>query len=464
MTAFRLVEDAPHPIVNWGPPVAGVIAAGCVAWRACPVPPWHSLSWPELFGTAANYILLVLLVCAGVVRAGYWLLRTPGSRHISWFAPAAASSFAPLAVFLAERSPWAALISALLASSLIVLIRQANVWDTDPLNTEPATELRLMRRLPSSLCASTSIQAGALAAALDYTAVSVTLVGISSAILTWCFTAISEQTGRPSRLRIMALVALAVAFTVGGLARYLKVELGQGSGTGPYGKDVEGRESGQGDRSGEGWAPAAVGETYAGVILWPEIQPKTTLIAPLPAMGHGLSQMSRVRPLSIPFVGAYWFFKFPDRYPPKSSILWRGTPSKVKFTTTDHTRLRMEAHQNFGTLIDIGICSKIQIVINNADRRPGTVSLELILIDTTSPDKLSQSLGKVMVTSTPSWRPADDRPPVTEILTFSIPLAPAIRYFDEATVLFQLHSPRTDSSAKIAIERFLLVPKGAALQ
>ena len=120
----------------------------------------------------------------------------------------------------------------------------------------------------------------------------------------------------------------------------------------------------------------------------------------------------------------------------------------------------MQAHQNFGALIDLNCCSKVQIALSNADRHPGTVSVELVVVNTSLAGRPSQSLGQAMVTSTLRWKPYDDRPPVEEILTFGIPAAPAIRQFDEARVLFQLHAPRADTSAKISIQRFLLVPRG----
>ena len=59
------------------------------------------------------------------------------------------------------------------------------------------------------------------------------------------------------------------------------------------------------------------GGTYNGVILWPEIREQTTLIAPVPALARGRLAASR-RPMVVPFYGAYWIFKPPDRRPPSA--------------------------------------------------------------------------------------------------------------------------------------------------
>jgi hypothetical protein len=121
----------------------------------------------------------------------------------------------------------------------------------------------------------------------------------------------------------------------------------------------------------------------------------------------------------------------------------------------------MEAHQNLGTLLDLGCCSTIQVAIRNADRYPETVSLELILTDASLPGKPSQSLGSIMVKSTQPWQVYGDRPPVAEILVFKVPANAAIRRFDDVTIVFRLDSARAELGAKIAIERLVLVPWGS---
>jgi hypothetical protein len=86
--------------------------------------------------------------------------------------------------------------------------------------------------------------------------------------------------------------------------------------------------------------------------------------------------------------------------------------------------------------------------------------MELVLIDTTVRGKPSQSLGKVMVKSSRPWNIYDERPPASETLNFAIPVRASIRRFDEVVVVFRLDSARADAGPKVAIDRFVLVPRG----
>jgi hypothetical protein len=85
--------------------------------------------------------------------------------------------------------------------------------------------------------------------------------------------------------------------------------------------------------------------------------------------------------------------------------------------------------------------------------------VELILTNTILPGQPGQSLGILPVNSTLHWFPGDDRPPVTEVLSFRLPAQPAIQSFDEATIRFEMQSPRERWSAKIAVQKFRLIPR-----
>jgi hypothetical protein len=56
----------------------------------------------------------------------------------------------------------------------------------------------------------------------------------------------------------------------------------------------------------------------------------------------------RADPVSIPFYGAYWFFKASDKTLPADAVESRGDPASTSFKTTDFTPISMEARQNFG--------------------------------------------------------------------------------------------------------------------
>lgn len=206
--------------------------------------------------------------------------------------------------------------------------------------------------------------------------------------------------------------------------------------------------------------PAAEGDP--GVVLWPDKQTHTRLVAPTPVIENALlSGHGSTKPLEIPFGGVYWLFRAPDIHPPRTSRQAHGSPEKLDIRSTDRRALSMEAHENLGSMIDLNCCRKIQIAIRNADRYPETVTMELVLINSAAPGKPSQSLGRTMVTSTRPWR-LYDKPssPASETLNFIIPPHASIRRFDEVMVVFRLDAARADAGPKIAIDRFVLIPRG----
>jgi hypothetical protein len=128
----------------------------------------------------------------------------------------------------------------------------------------------------------------------------------------------------------------------------------------------------------------------------------------------------------------------------------------MTFFAPDSRPLIMEAHQNLGKLINLMCCREIRIEIRNADRYPGTVSVELVLMNTREGQEGSVSLGSAPVTSAPG----DPGAPMKETLTFPIPARAKVHQFDELMIRFPRRRTRIFRSAKIAIERFVLVPRG----
>ena len=203
------------------------------------------------------------------------------------------------------------------------------------------------------------------------------------------------------------------------------------------------------------------GDSEPGVIVRPEITDHVGIVPPLPTrrVFDAKPNTRTTDPVSIPFYGAYWVFKASDKTLPPGAVEMRGDPATMSFKTTDFSQISMEARQNFGSLIQLSCCSAIELVISNGDRRPGTVRVELTLTNTTLPGQPRQSLGILPVNSTLHWLPGDDRPPVTEVLNFRLPAHLAIQSFDEATIRFEMLSPRERWSAKIAVEKFRLIPR-----
>ena len=200
-------------------------------------------------------------------------------------------------------------------------------------------------------------------------------------------------------------------------------------------------------------------DVHMGVIILPEIQPKITLVPPLPSLAPGFGQTQKPDPLSIPFFGAYWIYRPPHTRPPPKSLVLRGTPVDRRLRSTDRVRLKMEARQNLGSFFPIACCRAVEVVVKNRDTYENTITVETVLGDTAAvPKDAWQSLGK---TPLPSFR-STFRGPILESqrLAFPIPATAHLKKFDEIVVIFHLDPFRAHRAAQVAIERFVLVPRG----
>lgn len=304
----------------------------------------------------------------------------------------------------------------------------------------------------SALIASFSIQTAVLAGYSHYQKAAALLWILAALIIFQSVKAAGGGVRRRTKRRLRD--AMATIILMGGLLRFFVLQLPSGSGE----KNVPPDPKAAAKSSAGQEASSSVDNSgdHTGVILLPEPQQHTTLVPPLPSMPADLFDPRHQNPISIPFYGAYWFFKPPDTKPPFDSYRTHGSPAEMTFVAPDARPLIMEAHQDLGKLISLECCREIRIEIQNADRFPGTVSVELILENTREGQKGSVSLGSAPVTSAPG----DPAAPLKETLTFPIPPHTPIRQFDELTIRFPRRRPRINRSAKIAIERFILVPRG----
>ena len=264
-----------------------------------------------------------------------------------------------------------------------------------------------------------------------------------------------------SFLGLALTVLLAIGLTIGGMIpSFMRGPGGNGStaannpATQPPGMPGDGRLD-LPDASAGNIADAS---GFPGVVLWPEIKPIPTLIAPMPQTPDGGGIPLMPRPLSIPFSGEYWLFRWPYARPPKTSFFQRGSPAAMSFSSTDHRPLQMEARHKLDQSIAINCCSAIRLEISNADRYPDTISLELILLNNELPAAPSLSLGHYNVTSRPDAN-HDPVVPVHETLEFPIPSAAPLDSINEFKIVFLRARVRMDKSAKLAIDRFTLMPR-----
>jgi hypothetical protein len=100
----------------------------------------------------------------------------------------------------------------------------------------------------------------------------------------------------------------------------------------------------------------------------------------------------------------------------------------------------------------------IEILIENADPFPHTVSILLRIRNTTVPGKPTLTLGMEEVSAPASS--IVNGTATAQVLRFRIPSAIQIGSFDELTVSYYLKGARSDRSARIAIDRFRLLPRG----
>jgi len=205
-------------------------------------------------------------------------------------------------------------------------------------------------------------------------------------------------------------------------------------------------------------AVVVVGPVFPGIELYPDVERHVRLVAPsLPGIRN--FGAPRSDSLSIPFDGVYWFWRGPSDRPPSNSVVMHGTPSARFFRSTDGDGMSMEARQNLGFAVDPKRYGAIEIFIENADPFPNTVSILLKIRNTTGPHNRSLTLGMEDV-SAPATSIGSGAA-TSQVLRFRIPSAIPIGSFDELTVSYYLKGARSNRSARIAIDRFRLVPRGA---
>jgi hypothetical protein len=459
-----------------------LLVTGIFVWSAAVRPrlmfePFSVVAFHALFYAALAWCF------SAMVTAGLYLTLPDAERQQVVGSTLRAAGvgvwFAPACILLSQLSP------ATLAAALVLVIGATRLLYSEWVSAQPApipeatprlglfggfTVKRplVTRELYTGLAAAVAMQSGVISVWRHSPMLAGAFFVLSAAIVT-LFAMISgavEDSRPPSMPRSaigMAMtVMLAAGLTIGGL----RVASGRGNGDaeGPgaaganrsayaSAKEVlkelfgdEDREKGK-----DGFAPKmppiapgiAPDGSFPGVFLWPEIKAVPRLVAPPP---RGLSTGSApARPYGIPFAGQYLLYRFPQQRPPATSILQRGSPAAMSFSTVDRRPLNMDAIQRLDEPIDLSCCRGIRIEIWNADRYPGTVTLELYAND--------RLLGRAPVRSTPDLT----REPLVAVQeTLEFPSAAVV--CTELKVVFRRLASRMDKSARMAIERFVLEP------
>jgi hypothetical protein len=478
--------------------IVSLCATGGVIWITSLAPRLYRQSLGTLVAQAFGFAALACLWSALITFGCHLLLPlSDGADMVQTTLRTATAAvwFAPATILLTRFSP-AAIAAALVlvVSATRVIYLQWRQFHPEPDEPEypPARpdalwaewerpSPLLLRQLTPALSVSLSLQAGMCAILLRYPLLAAALCSMGAALLTvFALSSQASDPGRPpnlprSVLGVILTVLLAAGLTVGGSPGLLA----RGSG-GRWDLNRNGRPgfletarrtlreilydekpAGPSEAGKPGEPPPTPGigmdDSFPGVILWPEVKPVTTLVAPVPVV-QGFSE-SALNPLSIQFSGQYWMYRWPYHFPPHGSFFRRGSPAELSFSTTDHSPLQMEARHKLDQPIDLRCCGRILLNIWNEDRYPGTVLLELLVDNTDVLEAEPQSLGRAPVISLPNLN-ADPVTPVPETLEFRVPATLPAPEFNEFRLLFHRNASRGDKSARIEIDRFVLVPRG----
>ena len=442
-------------------------AATALACLLCRLPEAHSLSWIALLLASAGYVAASALTGAIAAWCVSSVLGTKSRLPRQSFLSIVSVAFVwlpPLVLLYRENSSW--LIAAMPLSTVITAnCLRTEVFSSPPLlpaqEAEPSSRdvMTFVEVHPQgfrpwfSLSASLCMQASLLAWLAGDRLLAGSLLAACCSMLVWRWTRKPAKIRRSTRSKVLRLVLFAfLSILISSAALAPSLKRGAFAG-GSRAYPVLGKPG----RHGKETAAAAEDSSYQGIILWTVPPKKKEIAAPRPEKDLlGPGRISK--PVTIPFDGVYWYFKKPDTQPHRDAHVVHGIPTAVNIHSSDWHPLLMEAHQKLATGIALSCCSELQVAIENADNRPGSIALGVILTDSASPGKPVVSLGATVVVSSEPSHVSLNRRPVNETLRFAIPAHPRIREFDEITVLFLPARERSLGGAQIAIQHFVLIP------
>ncbi len=465
------------------PAAAALTAAAIAAWSGSAFLHPLALSPGGIRNLSAGYLLLTAGLAWTISYATCRLLRRdkpPEARQVALRTSLSASWLVPAAFFLRDASEWALVALAAFALSTFRLLNLSRAPRLDSANL-PAPEL--FARPP---VAAGRDQRGAIAGVLLVEAALLTAIFTQTLLAALLMVAGAWLCARrydqkrtlavaPRPPRATWHLSAAAALTVLALLPHLLVPFGA-SDSGSYGTaggrdwsllrafklllgfrpatvGAPGAEPRAAAAPGGHSVPKLNGTPFPGVVIYAGSR-VTTLVAP-PAVelnGSGFGRIS-ANPLTIPFSGVYWIMRQSNQPPPPASLVWQGSPAQRNFFSNDFAPLWMEAHQNFGAFISIGCCRALRLEFTDADYYSNQVALELVLSN--SLQHRTRSLGTKPIESSP----IDPRPQHRSLI-FRLPLRDGFEQFDGLIVRFWLRDRHSFRSARIGVERFVLLPAG----
>jgi hypothetical protein len=355
-----------------------------------------------------------------------------------------------------DRSPWVAVVLLLMAVFTTALLHR---WAPSAENQDPfegdlqslfvvPSEATLTQTIFPLLLTSLAAQLGLVAFNLGRGWTSGLLLALACLLPVWRFprrtsSAFGKRATAPIASSVAALLVMMIA-----LLPFLKA--------GPGHRALESLlRMAQLENSKASFRPPPPGAGYSGVILILPPKPPQAVRPPAPdsdqAAGKAKTQI-------IPFDGAYWYFKEPDDRPRPDARTVRGDPLKAHIQSTNRLALLMEAHQTIVPAVKMSCCSALRLNVINADTRPGSIAIEVILRDTESKVHAPVSLGTIVLPSSTVDTMDFKRQPVHESLTFRFPRDARAGQFSEITLKIKAAPERALAASQVSVESFVLVP------
>ncbi|WP_263367016.1 hypothetical protein [Edaphobacter bradus] len=272
------------------------------------------------------------------------------------------------------------------------------------------------------------------------------LAGMCVTLLVW--RARSGGSGEASNKRAVGALALAFVSTLVVLLPYLRNP--------PLSRAITPMLKESGTPASRG--AAGTDDGYSGIILLTPKEEHKKIELPVRKEEATVFTGRLPQAIEIPFDGAYWYFKSPDKRPRPTARVVQGSSLKATVRSTDWYPLLMEAHQRLDPPMDLSCCGGIDIVVQNADKREGAIALELWVKGKGTPDSRGYYLGSASMQSRQTPAGARGDTPVEERLSYVVPSRMEGVKFDEITVVVRSAPARWREGAKIGIKKFVLEP------
>ena len=197
------------------------------------------------------------------------------------------------------------------------------------------------------------------------------------------------------------------------------------------------------------------GTDLSSVILTLPTKPREKTLPPLPMTLGGQAPMT-TRPVRIEFDGVYWYFKAPDRRPPRDAKVVKGDPMRARIRSTDIIPIQMEAHQRLPDRTSMDRFREILVRMRDGDNVPGLIRVSLLLEGKIGTEPLL--LATQVLESSRSRRGYETQPAVEEELRFPVSPAARGRDWEEMMVRVEPERGRAQAGAHVAVVDFLLQP------